>query len=292
MSSNRSKQLPMPTNEEIVNASELELIIAKHGGILITELYERTNDVINDNPVFKFKNHTAKIYYDSTHKRWVLEWKSKNLNHFVRYWDPNLGTWFDLEGNDWPCYTLRILKAMERKQKRQPQGFRVLYENHKFADLTFILRDGTKILTHKCVISAQCERWAEFLNSEMEDAQNGEIRIPDVEPHLMREFIKAIYLEQIENREYLTEILSLADRYMVTWLYEIAVDELCENLTDPKIFNKAFELTRTLPSPNVKLLERICETLRRGFKEASTSDLRTMFGMSQPLEEEESMLSL
>jgi len=279
----------MPTNDEIANASELELIIAKHGGILVTELYERTNCEINDNPVFKFKNHTAKIYYDPSRYRWVLEWKSKNLNHFVRYWDPEQGSWFDMEGKNWPCYTLRIRKALEQKQKRQPQGFRVLYQNDKFADLTFILRDGTMILTHKCVISAQCAAWAGLLNSEMEEAQSGQITITDVEPHLMREFIKAIYLEQIEDREYLTEILTLADRYRVTWLYDIAVDELCENLNDPKIFNKAFELTRTLPSPNLpeKLLGRICETLRRGFKESSTTDLRTMFGMSRPLGGEE-----
>lgn len=284
----------MPTNEEIVNASELELIIAKHGGVLVTELYERTSDEINDHPVFKFKNHTAKIYFDSTRQRWVLEWKSKNLNHFVRYWDPDLGTWFDMEGKDWPCYTLRIKKALKRKQKRQPQGFRVLFENNTFADLTFVLRDGTKILTHKCVISAQCEAWAGLLNSEMQEALNGQITITDVEPHLMREFIKAIYLEQIENREYLTEILTLADRYRVTWLYDIAVDELCENLADPRIFNKAFELTRTLPSPNLpnKLLERICDTLRRGFKETSTIDLRTMFGMSRSMDSEDTSVAL
>lgn len=269
-------------NLEIENAAVLEIPRNTHPN----EIYNRSRVLLQGKPYFVEKSGrlNARIFFDVEQERWTLEWRN-NDRLFHCYWNstnkPDGKNQWTYVGKEIPSkYSLLVRETLPPSMKKAHDGFATLWMNETYSDLIFKLRDGSTIPAHRCVISVQCPAWAGLLKSQMKESRDGVILLDDFTPGLGREFLKALYCGSLK-REYLVDVLALADRYQISWLVGRCVDELVGNLDTPDIFSQAFEFIRLHPAPPERLVHHIFVKIRGGLLVSKDEQMKVMFGIGR-----------
>ena len=82
-----------------------------------------------------------------------------------------------------------------------------------------------------------------LIDSNMVEAETGEIKIPDVSPDTMEDFLFFIYHDTLDKTKISGDLLVVADKYNVTALSKFCVNYFDNNLTESNavdVMNSAY----------------------------------------------------
>ena len=82
-----------------------------------------------------------------------------------------------------------------------------------------------------------------LIDSNMVEAETGEIKIPDVSPGTMEDFLFFIYHDDLDKAKISGDLMVVADKYNVTALSKFCVNYFYKNLTEENamdVMNSAY----------------------------------------------------
>ena len=86
-----------------------------------------------------------------------------------------------------------------------------------------------------------------LIDSNMVEAETGEIKIPDVSPGTMEDFLFFIYHDDLDKAKISGDLMVVADKYNVTALSKFCVNYFENNLTETNVLdvmNSAYEINQ------------------------------------------------
>jgi len=149
------------------------------------------------------------------------------------HWEPGMKAWVTTNGIQ-KHMSIRVTKTIKRR-KSNPKNWgdklvRSMLEKRIGCDLKIRLQDGQEIHVHKGIIAAACPAWKGLLESSMVEANDGVIVVPDVNPNVVKGFVKGLYLGEFEDITLLPGIALLADRYNAEHLMEKVIEAISRAL--------------------------------------------------------------
>ena len=142
-------------------------------------------------------------------------------------WDNNGNCgWYRMGVNG--KYDLEIVDYVQKTEKML--GSRI-FNAKKFFD--FKINCGGKVFDcHKIVLSCQSDVFeAMFANTNMTEANAGEVQIDDIDPEAMETMLDFLYHEEIKDVNLInTKLLFAADKYNVVELVKICIEHLKKSL--------------------------------------------------------------
>jgi len=140
---------------------------------------------------------------------------------------------------------------------------RKIWEQGIAHDMKIKLQDGEEIDAHKVVIAAACPAWKAMLESSMVEGQSGIIVITDINPKVVKGFVKALYYGEFEDKALLPGIALMADRYNSKGLLDKVVIAIAQALSTegPEFYSEVVETLKQLPESEnrTKLKEMLFE---------------------------------
>jgi len=107
--------------------------------------------------------------------------------------------------------------------------FRYLYNTKIFSDITFII-EGQKVVAHKCVLAARCEKFRAMLQNTFREGMQAEITL-ECKLAPFQAMLEYLYTDNIPpDCDLLFDILALAEEYLLLQLKGICEVKLLENL--------------------------------------------------------------
>jgi len=143
---------------------------------------------------------------------------------------------------------------------------RTMWEQGTAYDMKIKLQDGEEIDAHKAVIAAACPAWKGLLESSMVEAQSGVIAVTDINPNVVKGFVKALYYGEFEDQTLLPGIALMADRYNTEQLMDKVVLAMPQALATegPDFYFKVVETLKRLPdTENKRKLKEMLFTMNK-----------------------------
>jgi len=147
---------------------------------------------------------------------------------------------------------------------------RKIWEQGIAYDMKIKLQDGEEIDAHKVVIAAACPAWKALLESNMVEAQSGIINVTDINPKVVKGFVKALYYGEVEDKALLPGIAVMADRYNTKRLLDKMVIAIAHALETegPEFYNEVVETLKKLPdSENKNKLKEMLFAMNKGISQ-------------------------
>ena len=108
----------------------------------------------------------------------------------------------------------KIPKALQPGPELEKLGhdFETLLETGKQSDVVFVVGDK-EFLLHKTVLAARSEVFAAMFQSDLEEAKEGRVKIPDVSVEVFEQLLRYIYSGKIPDIDkFGLELLVVADK--------------------------------------------------------------------------------
>jgi hypothetical protein len=107
-----------------------------------------------------------------------------------------------------------------------------VFETNQFADITIKTKDGKEIKALKFILSRSPVFNAMLNLHDTKEAQNGVIKIEDIEHEVLLEMIRYMYTDQVPKlKELALELMIAANKYDLPKLFEMCKDHLKANIT-------------------------------------------------------------
>jgi len=230
----------------LANAQELEVKDGSWTGIFI-----RSSQYSEGRPIFsKLKGSLETWQLKMTKGAWTFV--NLKSGRFKEYWDPRIKAWVAPNGiRKQIC--IKVTKTLNRrKAKRKNWGdklVRSLWEKRIGCDLKIRLQDGQEIYAHKGIIAAACPAWKGLLESSMVEANDGVIVVPDIDPNVVKGFVKGLYFGEFEDNKLLPGIALLADRYNAEHLMDKVIEAMPQALKreGASFYFQVVEVLKLLP---------------------------------------------
>lgn len=99
-------------------------------------------------------------------------------------------------------------------------------------DFELLTSDHVIIKAHKAILAAHSPVFCTMLQTDMEEAKTGKVNIPDFDSKNMKELLRFIYCNEVEN---LTEIdrslIFAAEKYQIEELKKVCIQSIIKSLT-------------------------------------------------------------
>jgi len=131
---------------------------------------------------------------------------------------------------------------------------RSMWEQGIGCNIKIELQDGQEIDAHKALFLATCPESKGELDTGIMAAGSDMIAILDVDPDVVKGFVKALYYGEFENPKLLPGIALLADRYNTEQLMLKVVEAMPEALKSegPEFYFEVLEALKKLPNTGSK----------------------------------------
>lgn len=162
----------------------------------------------------------------------VCVYKDKIIDSSV-YEQPLLDLGF-VDGDEITVYKVHFcFNEKESDVQALPSSFQSDYKylltNKVFADITFVI-EGQKILAHKCVLAARCEKFRAMLQDCFKEGQQNEI-ILECKLGPFQALLEYLYTDNIPaNCDMLMDLLALAEEYLLLHLKSICEIKMLDSL--------------------------------------------------------------
>jgi len=230
----------------LADAQELEV---KDGSW--TGIFSRSSQYSEGRPIFgKMKGSSETWQLKMIKGAWTfLNLKSGRPKE---HWDPRIKAWVASNGIQ-KHISIRVIKTISRKKSKQKNWgdklVRALWEKKIGCDMKIRLQDGQEIYAHKGIIAAACPAWKGLLESSMVEANDGVIVVPDIDPNVVKGFVKGLYLGEFEDITLLPGIALLADRYNAEHLMYKVIEAMPQALKTEgaSFYFQVVEVLKRLP---------------------------------------------
>jgi len=154
---------------------------------------------------------------------------------------------------------IKVTKRVTKEEKMIDESWggnllKKMWEQGLGYDLKIRLKNGEEIDAHKSVIVAACPAWKGLLEPNIFEAQSGLIVMSDINPDVVKAFVKALYYLKIEDQTLLPGIALMADRYNNERLLHKVVHDLPKALETlgPDFYFEMVETLKQLPDTEDK----------------------------------------
>jgi len=153
--------------------------------------------------------------------------------------------------------------------------------NDENTDLVIQLQDGTDIQVHKAVIANTCPAWKRLLAFECRETQESKIIVDDVEPKIVKAFVRALYFGGVENSDLLPGVLELSNRYQAEKLMKRVGHQTLKALErrSPDFCFQVIKLLHKIPGESELKTELSSAVTQVIMKEKKKAKVQKMLGL-------------
>jgi len=227
-----------------------------------TGKFQRLVETSEGSPIFskmKRSKHTWQL------KKVVGEWTFLNFKDGIwlskERWDPYSGLWIKANNTQKPIH-IRVTKYIPLEEKISDEKVdswgdhlvKKMYEQGIGYDIKIRLKDGQVVKAHKTVIAAACPAWKGLIESQMFEAETGVIEVLDINPEVVKAFVKALYCGEFDDQKLLPGLALMADYYNAEFLMHKVVKAMRKALETqgPDFYNEVVETLKRLPDTEDK----------------------------------------
>lgn len=110
--------------------------------------------------------------------------------------------------------------------------FEKLLLSERFSDVKLVTSCGREILAHKNILAARSPAFSAMFEHDMMEKKLNEVQISDVDYDVLKEMLRFIYADRVENVENLAgELIVAADKYRIDGLKEVCEEVLGDNIS-------------------------------------------------------------
>lgn len=110
--------------------------------------------------------------------------------------------------------------------------FEKLLLSERFSDVKLVTSCGKGILAHKNILAARSPTFSAMFEHDMVEKKLNVVQIPDVDHDVLKEMLRFLYANRVENVEALAgELIVAADKYRIDGLKEMCEEVLGDNIT-------------------------------------------------------------
>ena len=130
-----------------------------------------------------------------------------------------------------------------------------MLQDEFFADFKLKCNDGEILKAHKSILAARSPVFFAMLTNNMQEAQQGFADIPDFDSKTMKEVLRFIYRNNVEElKEKATKLIFAAEKYELEELKQMCVASMIASLTTENVLQKLLIADRV--SQGKKLSEK------------------------------------
>jgi len=252
------------------NAMEIEVKVGNWGVRL-----KRTKKLSGGCPIFKTSS-CGTWNFLKTLTAWSLaEWKNGKWSYIFIRWDPINLLWVTTVTGS--IFTVKVTKLIseENQSYRINKSWREklmkkIWEQGFAYDIKIRLKDGHEIQAHRAIVTAACPSWKGLIESSGVEGETTVIELLDINPAVVKAFVKALYLGEFEQQTLLPGIALMADRYKARSLMHEVVQAMQSALDTegPDFYLEVIETLRRLPETNrIKKLKAKLYEMNKGISQ-------------------------
>ena len=107
-----------------------------------------------------------------------------------------------------------------------------MFEEEKFTDFELRCRDGDILKCHKFVLVSRSPVFHAMLSNDMKEAKQGFAEVPDFDSDVMKEVLRYMYCNNIEeNEDSYESLIFAAEKYQLAKLTDICIDHMIRILS-------------------------------------------------------------
>ncbi|XP_065207910.1 speckle-type POZ protein-like B [Planococcus citri] len=138
--------------------------------------------------------------------------------------------------DNWPR---RGPKAKMTISNNLPKGLERLLHNQTFVDVTFVV-GGKNFGVHRSILAARSPVFEAMFKHDLQENRLNKVNISDIRSEVFEEFLLFMYTDKTPNREIVTELFVVADKYQVEGLQELCEEIILEELSAENAINLLF----------------------------------------------------
>lgn len=185
-------------------------------------------------------------------------------------WVPELSGW-QIANGVIKQISITVIKSSKSSSESWGDNLvKKMWEQGIAYDMKIKLQDGEEIDAHKVVIAAACPAWKALLESTMVEAKSGIINVTDINPKVVKGFVKALYFGEVEDKALLPGIAAMADRYRTKPLLDKVFLAIADALKTegPQFYTEVLKTLKQLPdSENKTQLKEILYKMNQGISQ-------------------------
>ena len=110
-----------------------------------------------------------------------------------------------------------------------------MFESSILADFELKMNDGEILMAHKSILAARSPVFRAMLTTGMKEASKNSVEVPDFDSKTVRELLRFIYCGELEIPEVVTDLIFAAEKYEVSELKNICIDQILSELTEENV---------------------------------------------------------
>lgn len=131
-----------------------------------------------------------------------------------------------------------------------------MLDEELLTDFEIITSDRQTIKVHKTILAARSPVFLAMLTSDLEETNTSQVTIKDVNAATMRELLRFVYGNEIENLDDIShDLVIAADKYHIEQLKRICLSSVTLSLSSANVF-EALEIAGSVADTGV--LENLC----------------------------------
>jgi BTB/POZ domain len=131
-------------------------------------------------------------------------------------------------------------------------GYKNIFENEVLSDFQLKMNDGVTLKAHKSILVARSPVFFKMLTTDMKEAKQGFVEVPDFNSKTMRELLRFMYCSEVENLdEIANDLIFAAEKYEVQQLKELCIDHIISKLTRENVLDALIIADRVNNTDNI-----------------------------------------
>ena len=107
-----------------------------------------------------------------------------------------------------------------------------MFDNELFTDFELRTKDGKKLKAHKAIMAARSPMVYAMLSNDMKKANENVVVVPDFDHVVMKEVLRFIYYNEVENMSKLVhDLINAAEKYQLEELKDLCLGPIISSLT-------------------------------------------------------------
>jgi speckle-type POZ protein len=131
-----------------------------------------------------------------------------------------------------------------------------------FVDFTLKSSDGDILKAHKSVLAARSPVFFAMLKSDMQEASESIVSVPDINAKVLKELLRFIYSGAVENLDEVSrELIYAAEKYQIEYLKQICIKSIVASMKKENVAESLLISERIVNSE--RILNKCAEVLYR-----------------------------
>lgn len=135
------------------------------------------------------------------------------------------------------CFQLSLFFDKLPDQKKIPEStnamsdYKVMFESQALSDFKLKMNDNRVLKAHRAILSARSPVFLSMLTNNMQEAAECSVDIPDYDSQTMKELLRFVYYNEVENLdEVATDLIFAAEKYQIEPLKKVCSEHILSKL--------------------------------------------------------------